>query len=62
MDEKCTTNSINGTDHAFGFPVLRRSVGTGEPKKDDVSRENFFVGSIFKFTAVVTLKRPSNCV
>jgi hypothetical protein len=55
LKEQGTQHIIDGANDAFGFTILRRSVGTRHPQKDPFGGEECARGGIVELTAIVTL-------
>ena len=55
LEEEGAGDVIDGADHALGFPVLLRGIGTRHAKSGAVSKEETAGGRVVEFATVVTL-------
>ena len=55
LKKQGTQHIIDGANDAFGFIVLRRSVGTRHPQKDPFGGEECARGGVVELTAIVAL-------
>lgn len=56
MDERGAKSVVDGSDHPFGFAVLRRSVRAGEAKLHSMLGAKIVKRCIIEFTTIITLK------
>jgi hypothetical protein len=55
LKKQGTQYIIDGVNDAFGFTVLRRSVGTRHPQKDSFGGKECARGGVIELTAIVAL-------
>jgi hypothetical protein len=55
LKKQGTQHIIDGANNAFGFTILRRSIGTRHPQKDPFGGEECARGGVIELMAIVTL-------
>jgi len=55
LKEEGSGDIVSGANHALGFPILLRCIGTGHTKRNAVGKKECTGGGVVKLTAVVTL-------
>ena len=57
MNEEGAYDIVDGTKRALGLAILGRGVGTGEPEKNSMSKEERATARVIELPAIVTLHK-----
>jgi hypothetical protein len=57
VKEEGSGDIVSGVNHALGFPILLRCIGTRHTKRNAVGKKECTGGGVVKLTAIVTLYR-----